>query len=106
MLQGVVIRGTTPEHKFEIPYDVSLVKNIRVTYGQNGTVHFTKTLSECKLENGELSVQLTQEETFQFIASKKLNIEIRILLTNNKVVRTEDPIVLKVIDTIDTEVMY
>jgi hypothetical protein len=32
MIQGYVIRGTTPTHEFEIPYPIDIVKNIRITY--------------------------------------------------------------------------
>jgi hypothetical protein len=33
MLNGVIIRGTNPEHEFELPYSLELIKNIRVIYG-------------------------------------------------------------------------
>jgi hypothetical protein len=32
MIDGIVIRGTTPIHEFEIPYPIEIVKNIRITY--------------------------------------------------------------------------
>jgi hypothetical protein len=32
MIQGYVIRGTTPTHEFEIPYPIDIVKNIRIIY--------------------------------------------------------------------------
>lgn len=105
MLQGIIIRGTTPEHKFDIPYPQELIKDIRVTYGQRGSSLFTKTLKECTLGDEELKVPLTQEDTFKFVANRPVHIEIRILFTDGNVVRTEDPIRLRVIDTMDTEVM-
>jgi hypothetical protein len=33
MIHGLVIRGTTPEHEFELPYPVEMVEDIRVVYG-------------------------------------------------------------------------
>lgn len=105
MLQGIVIRGTTPQHEFDLPYPEEMVQDIRITYGQKGKRLFTKTKDECEITEGKIAVSLTQEETFLFVPKKNLNVEVRIKLTNGKVVRTEDPIVLRVIDTMDEEVM-
>ena len=33
MLDGTIIRGTTPEHEFELPYPIELVSDFRVVYG-------------------------------------------------------------------------
>lgn len=105
MLQGAIIRGTTPEHEFDLPYPVEMVQDIHVTYGQKGKPVFTKTIKDCTITEGKIAVSLTQEDTFLFIPNKNLCVEVRIKLSNGKVVRTEDPIVLRVIDTMDEEVM-
>lgn len=105
MLQGIIIRGTTPTHDFDLPYPIELIKDLRLTYGQGGKTVFVKTKEECVLEKGKISVLLTQEETFSLNPRKNLDIEIRVQLTNNQVVRTEDPITLRVIDTMNEEVM-
>ena len=105
MLQGIVIRGTTPEHEFDLPYDKQLIQDVRVTYGQQGKEIFTKSLKDCSIGDKKISVSLTQEETFLFKPGKHLYIEIRIKLTNEKVVRTEDPIVLRVINSMNEEVI-
>lgn len=105
MIQGTVIRGTTPTHEFELPYPRELIEDIRVVYGQGGKAIFTKSGYQCTFSEGKLSVDLIQEETFLFSPLKKLEIEIRIKLTNGKVVRTEEPIVLRVIDTMSNEVI-
>lgn len=105
MLQGIIIRGTTPEHEFELPYPLELIGDIRVIYGQGGRPTFTKTKEDCVLSEGKISVLLTQEETLSVLPSKPLDIEIRIKLTNGKVVRTEEPISLRVIGSMDNEVM-
>jgi hypothetical protein len=42
MIQGIIIRGTTPQHDFELPYTLDLIKDLRITYAQNGTAIFTK----------------------------------------------------------------
>ena len=105
MLQGVVIRGTNPEHEFELPYPVELVEEVRVIYGQNNKSIFTKTRNDCVLTEGKITVSLSQEETFLFVPSKILNIEIRIKLTNGKVTQTDEPVRLRVLDSMDMEAM-
>lgn len=105
MLQGIVIRGTTPTHEFELPYPIALVDDIRVVYGQNKKATIVKTINDCILTEGQISISLTQEETFLFSASKNLEIELRIKLANGKVVRTEEPIILRVIDSMSEEVI-
>jgi hypothetical protein len=105
MVQGIVIRGTTPTHEFELPYPIALVDDIRVVYGQNKKAIIVKTINDCTLTEGQISISLTQEETFLFSASKKLEIELRIKLANGKVVRTEEPIILRVIGSMSDEVI-
>ena len=105
MLQGIVIRGTTPEHEFDLPYDKQMIEDIRVIYGQKGKGILTKSLPDCTIGDKKVSVSLTQEETFLFKPGKPLYIEIRVKLTNEKVVRTEDPIALRVVDSMSEEVI-
>lgn len=105
MLQGNIIRGTTPKHDFELPYPIELIKDIRVTYGQNKKAVFTKTKNECVFNVNMFSISLSQEETLLLKPDKNLYIEIRIKLFDNQVVRTEEPIVLRVLDTMNEEVM-
>ena len=105
MLQGTIIRGTTPKHDFGLPYPTELIKDIRVTYGQNNKAIFTKTKDECIFGKDMFSIALSQEETFLLKPNKNLHIEIRIKLFDNQIVRTEDPIVLRVLDTMNEEVL-
>lgn len=105
MLQGLVMRGTTPQHEFDLPYPGEIIEDVRVAYGQKHQVIFIKTLEDCQIDGNKLSVSLTQEETLMFAPDKLLCIEIKIKLTNGEVVRTTDPVVLRVVDTMDEEVM-
>lgn len=105
MLQGTVIRGTTPLHEFELPLPLEIIKDVRVSYGQNKKVIFVKEKDECKIEDGKLSIRLSQEDTFMFRPEKKLYIEIRIQTTDEQIIQTEEPVVLRVVDTLDEEVM-
>lgn len=105
MLHGYIIRGTTPTHEFGIPYNQDIIRDIRVTYGQNNKALFTKDINDCKIENGKVSVSLIQEETFLFVPNKKVTVEIRVLTMDGDVVRNEDPITLRVIDSMNDEVL-
>lgn len=114
MLQGIIIRGTNPEHEFELPYPADAIDNVRVIYGQNGIPVLTKALKSttepCSLEsidelNSKVIVRLTENETYSISASRPLDIEIRVQLTSGKIVRSEDLISLRVLDTMDNEVM-
>lgn len=105
MIQGIVICGTTPTHDFELPYPVELIKDIRIIYGQNEKAIITKTLKDCTFAENSCSVQLSQEDTFAFTPNKKLFVEIRILTTDGQVSGTEEPVLLKVLGSMDTEVM-
>ena len=105
MIHGMVIRGTTPKHDFELPYAKEVIKDLRITYGQNQKALFTKRIEECQFGENKVSVTLTQEETYLFNPNKKLYIEIRIQFLNDEIVRTENPIILRVLDTMDEEVM-
>ena len=105
MIQGTLLRGTTPTHEFELPYPIELIEDVRVVYGQNNKAILTKTKQDCEFEDGKLSVSLIQEETFLLSPRKTVEIQLRIKLTNGKVVRTEEPIFLRVIDSLSEEVM-
>lgn len=105
MLQGVIIRGTTPKHEFDLPYPLELVSDFEIAYGQKNKIVFKKTKEECTVEDGVIAFSLTQEETFSLNPRQYLNIEIRIKLTDGMIVHNEDPIVLRVQDTMYEEVM-
>ena len=52
MIDGIVIRGTTPEHEIELPYPEETISDVRITYGQGRKALFTKTLRDCKIKDG------------------------------------------------------
>ena len=104
MLDGFVIRGTTPTHDFDLPYPAELINDIRITYSQGGHSVFTKTKSSCKIEGQVATISLTQSETLLFTPRKTVDIQIRIQLFDKRVVQNEAPITLRVIDTADEEV--
>ena len=74
-----MIRGTTPTHTFNIPFDTSMVKEVKVTYAQDDTVVLEKRTSDCELDGQRIIVTLTQEDTFLFDCKKAVEIQIRVL---------------------------
>lgn len=74
-----MIRGTTPTHTFELPFDTSIIKEVKVIYAQDDKQIFCKRTDDCKLEGNILSTKLTQEETFMLDCTKMVQIQIRVL---------------------------
>jgi hypothetical protein len=91
-------------HSFELPYPKELISGIRIIYGQGKDSLFVKTEDDCVITEEEISLTLSQDETLLFNANKKLYIEIKIKLATGEIVRNEEPIVLRVIDTMEEEV--
>lgn len=77
-------RGTTPTHTFKIPFDVSLVQKAMVIYAQNDTEVFRKEDAECVMQGDEISVTLAQEDTLKLDYNHMVQIQLRVLTTDNK----------------------
>lgn len=72
-------QGTTPTHFFSIPFEKETIREVWVTYAQDGKAILTKKTSDCTIENQEIIVSLTQEDTFLFDHEKDVQIQIRVL---------------------------
>lgn len=105
MIQGTIIRGTTPKHVFDLPYPREEISNIRIIYGQNGKSLFVKLGKDCSFLDKKVEVSLSQEDTYLMKPNKILDVEIKIKLVNNNVVRPEEPIHYRVLDSMDAEIM-
>lgn len=99
-----MIRGTTPTHRFTIPIDAELVKEVRITYEQDGKLLVEKTEKDCTIEEKTLSVKLTQEDTLKFSSKKKADLQVRILTTNDTALATEI-LKLEIEDVLNEEVL-
>lgn len=104
MLDGIVIRGTTPVHHFDLPYPQEIVNDIRLSYCQKGKAIITKTINDCNLEDNIITVELTQKDTLSLLPNKTVLVELRVQLADNSVVSNDQPIELRVIDTVNEEV--
>lgn len=100
-----MIRGTTPIHTFEIPFDVSLISDVRIIYYQDGAQVLWRDAAECELEGKTITIRLTQEETFQFDCKKGyVYIQLRIRTIGGEVLAS-DEIRVEVKRCLDNEVM-
>jgi hypothetical protein len=89
--------GTTPINNFELPFDGSVIKEIEITYSQQGDVVLQKHKSDCTIEGNKISLKLSQADTFLFVEGKIVEIQLRILSMNDEVIKSD------IIKTIPTE---
>ena len=101
MLDAVFARGTTPIHYYEIPYSAEDVQKVSISYRQNGKNIIVKR-EECKISDGAIAVQLSQEDTLKFQEGIAIS-QIKILISTGEVLRSSDHYI-KVLDTFDEEV--
>lgn len=74
-----MFKGGTPTHIFNVAIDISLIKDVKITYSQDSKVILTKKTDECQIHDGEIRTRLSQEDTFLFDGSKFVNIQLRVL---------------------------
>ena len=72
-------RGTTPTHKFILPFSVDVVDEVEVTYCQKGEEVLRKLAEECSMEGNSVELKLTQDETFRFNEGVNVEIQMRVL---------------------------
>lgn len=73
-------RLTTPTHEFElVDFDSTVIKNIKITYAQGGTVILEKRDDEITIDGNKAILKLTQEETARFSTDTLVEIQVRIL---------------------------
>lgn len=98
-----MIRGTTPTHHFNLPFEASLVSEARVIYHQWGKEILRKETEDFQMEGNTLSVSLSQEETFLFDCTPVI-LQLRVRTTSGNVMNTK-PMTVSVDDCLDSEVL-
>lgn len=76
-------RGTTPTHIFTLPIYASNIDKLRITYSQNQDIILEKTEADIERSGKTIRYTLTQEETLKFNAKTSVNIQVRVLTTDN-----------------------
>lgn len=99
-----MIRGTTPTHIFTLPFDVSLVADLRISYAQSDQEILVKTKADGTLEGNTVKVTLSQKDTFLFDCKKMVMIQIRVLTTDGSAL-SSDIIYVKVDKCLNEEVL-
>lgn len=74
--------GTTPTHKFTIPINTDVVKEVEVTYCQANKIILQKHIGDCQLEGNAIKTTLSQEDTFLFDEKQNVEIQVRVLDLN------------------------
>lgn len=101
-----MIRGTTPQLIFNLPFDVSIIKTVWVTFSQFEKELFTVETDDVIMSGKTITVDLTQEQTLMLepetLVKKNNNVEIqlRILTTGgdaiaSNIMRTSADRILK-----------
>ena len=88
-----MIRGTTPTYTFKISIEQATIKDIWFTFKQTMKIEenraLTKTMKDGVTYDGtNASLTLTQEETLMFKEGVAVEIQGKVLTTNNKVTAT------------------
>jgi hypothetical protein len=82
----MIIQGTTPKQRINVPLNVENISKIEIVYAQDDKIIFTKSLDDCQVDEKGLSFKLTQEETFSFDHKKLVQIQVRVLSNSGDVV--------------------
>ena len=78
-----MVRGTTPENIFKLPFILDDVKSLYVTYSQGNTVVLDKAIDDVIIDGNTITVKLTQEDTLKF-SNAQVNIQIRFKTNQGK----------------------
>ena len=96
-------RVTTPTHFFRSPIPVEDLKDVLLTYQQNGDIVLEKHLEDMTAEGCLFHVKLTQEETKRF-EKGMVSIQIRLLTVADDAIASEEAM-FSVKDVINDVVM-
>ena len=83
-----MIRGTTPTHIFNLPFEVDIVECVRITYAQRGKTVFTKGDEDVELEGNQVRVTLTQEDTLMFDCNDCVYVQLKVKTVSGQVLAT------------------
>ena len=81
-------KGCTCRNTFSFPFTENEVEAIRITYCQKDKILFEKELSDCIFLDGEVAVDLTQEDTLKFDSFQVVEIQIKVKVKSGSVVKS------------------
>ena len=80
-----MIRGTTPTHIFNLPIATKTIKEVRVTYAQNGKTVVEKTETDVTMTSAAIRLKLSQEDTLKFAVTVPVQVQLKVLTTGDVV---------------------
>lgn len=83
-----MIRGTTPTHIFELPFETGLLKDFRISYAQDNKILVEKSTKDCSLDGKKITVTLSQEDTLKFSHLKFVEVQLKVLTNDGAVLAT------------------
>lgn len=96
--------GATPKHTFTLPFDTSIIKELKITYAQEKKTILEKYLKDCEIKGNEVSLTLSQEETLLFVEKLTVEIQVRVLTQGGEVL-TSDIHTIRAERCLDREVL-
>lgn len=84
-----MIRGTTPTHTFELPFQVRNIDKLRLTYSQNGNIVFEKNEKQVTMAGAVIEYTLTQAESLSLSTKYPVEIQIKVKNISGSVVATK-----------------
>lgn len=80
-----MLKGTTPTHVFNVGLNADMIDEVKITYSQHNKVILSKSTRDCTIEDGKISVKLSQEDTFLFDHNSFVEVQVRILTPGGEV---------------------
>ena len=99
-----MFKGTTPTHTFNVSIDTSLIKEVKITYSQKDKDVLIKRTKDCTIDEGTISIRLSQEDTFLFEGNTMVMIQLRVLTSGGDALVAE-PVMMTVGKCHDDEVI-
>ena len=99
-----MFKGTTPTHIFNVGFDTSLIKEVKITYSQRDKEILVKRTEDCEIFQGKITTRLSQEDTFLFESNTITTIQVRVLTTGGDALISE-LIMVSVGKCLDDEVL-
>lgn len=86
-----MIKGTTPTIKYNLPFESSLIRSAEIVVmyvDANKEVLIVRNLDDCTLGEKSIETMLTQEETLRLPAPSSVEVQLRIVTTDETILAT------------------
>ena len=84
----MISKGCTAKNTFTVPFEQDDVEVLYITYQQKDKTVLEKTLEDCTFGDGEIYINISQEDSLKFESSIVVRIQIRARLKNNTTIKS------------------